>query len=399
MGPETNLLQRLAQLWWHLTVREEPDAKPHELTSLEKLPAELLEMIATHLPLSSVATLALCSRRLLQTLGTQYWDLLKDQQHPADRTNFLELIDPEISDLVLCMECKKFHRPYWQEWLSAKSEGRPPGCVSNEQSARASGKTYGQRNWFSPVQMTLKRHRLGLDTSAELKNLACVHVRSEYPSLAREQSTWATRTTSVPRIVDGQMVFRNQFHLFLRAGAPFPLECLLTWTPCPHMSPFFGSFGPSKWPRDPLSGLIKCRLHHVFTPDGCDDCRGWRRCESCDTEIRVDHKTWQGRGLSLLVTVYANMGSARSKTDPKWSQHLHSNKCSISPVARYSDEVGKLAEAFDAQGTLSIKESLFPTFARKFVKIKPSIQEGNMERYSKEKPFTVYVLSGGKAGI
>jgi hypothetical protein len=56
-----------------------------KISLVEGLPNEVIQHIATFLPLSSAALLALCSHHIYFALGTGYWERLARTQHQRDR--------------------------------------------------------------------------------------------------------------------------------------------------------------------------------------------------------------------------------------------------------------------------------------------------------------------------
>jgi hypothetical protein len=60
------------------------EQKPHDLSSIECLPNEMIQHIAILLPLSSAAALTLCSHNFYSALGTDYWEKLPRTQQQRD---------------------------------------------------------------------------------------------------------------------------------------------------------------------------------------------------------------------------------------------------------------------------------------------------------------------------
>lgn len=80
--------------------------RPH-ISFLEGLPVELLQSIASYLPLSAFASFALSSKYIWYVVGSQYWHHLRS--HPLEYKIFLGLLEKNVTGHWLCYECLKFH--------------------------------------------------------------------------------------------------------------------------------------------------------------------------------------------------------------------------------------------------------------------------------------------------
>lgn len=67
--------------------------QPH-FSYLEALPVELLQDIATCLPLSAAASFALCNKYICYVVGHQYWHHLRSQ--PLEYERFLGLLEKDM---------------------------------------------------------------------------------------------------------------------------------------------------------------------------------------------------------------------------------------------------------------------------------------------------------------
>jgi hypothetical protein len=82
-------------------------------TKLFLLPVELLHHIATFLPLSSQASLALTSHAALSLIGLNLFKTLKSRVHKKERVNLLRLLrkdHPTPPSHWLCHSCATFHK-------------------------------------------------------------------------------------------------------------------------------------------------------------------------------------------------------------------------------------------------------------------------------------------------
>jgi hypothetical protein len=107
----TNLLSLAMK---SITRRKTPTSK----TSILSLPVELLQQIASHLPLASTAAFAFSNKHICHAIGQDSWVELKKAKHKEDKISFLCL----IRDSWFCHYCDEFHprafdlRPYYRKY-------------------------------------------------------------------------------------------------------------------------------------------------------------------------------------------------------------------------------------------------------------------------------------------
>ena len=80
------------------------DEKKGKSPCLMDLPIEILQHIATFLPNSSAAALALCSHSVSRVLGTQYWEKLRGP-HQEGREDLPSLLEKDLPDYISCQRC------------------------------------------------------------------------------------------------------------------------------------------------------------------------------------------------------------------------------------------------------------------------------------------------------
>lgn len=87
------------------------------------LPPEILQYIsATFLPSHAVACPALCRRPMLKVLEGQALRSLRLERHAIEKTRFLNGLERDLPDRMLCPHCSKLHldklnRDLSQSWL------------------------------------------------------------------------------------------------------------------------------------------------------------------------------------------------------------------------------------------------------------------------------------------
>jgi hypothetical protein len=112
----TDLLS-LAMKW--ITRRKTPISKMPVVTgSILSLPVELLQQIASHLPLASTAVFAFSNKYICHAIGQDSWVELTKERHKEDQIAFLCL----IRDCWFCENCDEFHprtfdrSPYYRKY-------------------------------------------------------------------------------------------------------------------------------------------------------------------------------------------------------------------------------------------------------------------------------------------
>ena len=294
--------------------------------SLVDLPTEMLQHIASFLPTSSAAALALCSHSLNRFLGTQYWDKLREP-HQEGRIDFLSLLEKDLNDYILCQRCAKLHLPDNRRFLDAylSPEWRP--CFKADMSDD-SMRHYHYIFRFEHVQMAMKQHRLGLDSGPHVDHLS--NTKTYYMGRCTYQASIKAR------IVFDNFLLRIQDRVLIPPGQVLGEPSALFTDLCPHLK----SFG---------SGDGRCRLRHIHDQQRCSRCSGLKQCRYCPTEFQIDHKNFGKRGIVVYITRWMDFGAGLTAFDPKWQSHV---KAKISGTRKYKEfefAPGSIRSAFELQ--------------------------------------------------
>lgn len=128
---------------------------------LLRLPPEIILIIADMLPTPSASCLALCSRRLRDTLGLEFWASLKGKT-PDVHFAFLSSIAKDLPQYFVCQECVHLHTMSVIKWPRVITRRRGPCCTWEEASYRLS--YFSQyRISFTHVQLAMMQHYRGID--------------------------------------------------------------------------------------------------------------------------------------------------------------------------------------------------------------------------------------------
>jgi hypothetical protein len=268
------------------------------------LPPEIIQHIASFLPASSAAALALCNHDLSGALGEHQWNLLRSD--PDERAVFLQCLECDLPEHLFCDRCTKLHLHYG------------PAVIGRHQCSaidRIDGTTdyYHSQFQFEHVQMAMKLHRSGRDTKGYLAQLAPVDttIRGIHNLYLFEA-----------RIVAHEFLVRIQHWLFIPGNKAVQVP-KYAFGVCHHLTT--EDFQSAARRANKLTSILSCRIAHLNDKreqTSCERCSGLSRCDYCPTDFRVDFKSFAGRGTAIIVTKWMNLGAGRVSSDPKWRTHL-----------------------------------------------------------------------------
>lgn len=78
-------------------------------STIEKLPVEMQQHIASFLTTDSAACLILCSKSLQRVIGQQSWFALQTKNQKNARMSFLSLLQKDLREWLPCYHCEKLH--------------------------------------------------------------------------------------------------------------------------------------------------------------------------------------------------------------------------------------------------------------------------------------------------
>lgn len=349
------------------------------------LPAELLLIVAEHLPIESAACLALACRTTYLALGTRWFKMPK-----PNLWNFLLLIEHERLISYACPRCLKLHRP-------------PNFFI--------------QYNWCCSVPRVLSTNlpetiSPGLVKMIGRKYFEDPRASQEYLSWLRMSAKKTTRhiklaTHVIPRMLDGSLLLRTEtymqpfrkgnlterslmemiFHVFIRCvyyHRKIPQLCdHQDWNShLPNLTAFKESikatrcvgcvemssgtrhfarcyanqrmFSPAR--RGLRLPIMACVLIHK---QPCNSCKQMsedrydgeiKGCKKCATDFCVSAREVPGVGTCVVLTSWKNIGGIGPGQADHWDRHVTHHR---SPDDRIEDEfrsdrqVGQIYEAFE----------------------------------------------------
>ncbi|KAL2354385.1 hypothetical protein BJ546DRAFT_57593 [Cryomyces antarcticus] len=319
---------------------------------LMSLPIELVQLIATFLPLSSQATLALTSHSMLSTIGGESWQALRLNRHKDEKRVFLAHIENKFPKHRLCNRCARLHPrddvegPFEWEVLPVRK------CVEKEGCIHFIGFYF---LYFHLVQLAMSRYLLGPAHGISLNTFYYLYQEKS------ADNNYCTHVEVNARIASGEFLLEARHRLFwYRRGyknLQSYLDHLELLRPCPHLkvdSNYNAStFYDTRIGQDfSLGERIACRLDHLNEEgSSCERCCGLGHCQFCPTDYRVEVYDRGVGGLELVLLVWMNLGSGRTPLDPKWQSHVHGGFNKFGPFNAFPYEPGSVRRAYhEAEG-------------------------------------------------
>lgn len=322
------LIKRISRFFTHRT----SPAPKYDLSVLEKLPAETIQLIARYLEGDSTASLALCSKRLQRVIGTLSFEAL--HMPSTMKTRFLAALSRDLPNISFCHHCKKLH-PY---------DGKGPKkyfmeryehpCAKNDGHALLVH-SFGVR--FQYAQLAVKNSRLGIRKNIYLDGLSYADGRSSALHYFAVSS----------RVVVG--------HLLVKIESRVPLELF----PKARQSRKSGAglaichHCRCSLDSDVITKIVHNEVGHR-TVNGSDGHTGLLACKYCATEYKIaclPIKTKLTPYTKLVSAVaWRDFGPCISPFDPLWQSQLWLS-C-VSPDFRewpMTWKLGNIQQAFEAK--------------------------------------------------
>lgn len=271
------------------------------------LPREILQYIsATFLSSDAAASLALCSRSMLNILGDQALRSLRLESHTIERTRFLEILEKDLPDWLFCHDCSLFH--------PVDQDGDPSQLWRNADEAecvQVNGVVSIRFDFhirFEHAQLLMRNYRLGRPYEINLKKLS-----SNFVLRLPEEILESVVTAN---IAAGELVLQIKYSLRLIKHWDISLIRTTIRGICPHLVDcYIDSI---------FAQALRCRLSHGNGLP-CIECKKQKHCLECSTSFHVDTRTLDDLVTEVQVDVWRCLGSCKSPFDSKW--RTQANPC------------------------------------------------------------------------
>lgn len=374
---------------WRTLARFHNPIKQEELSlysrfPILRMPAELLLIVAEHLPIESAACLALACKTTYLALGSSWFNMPK-----PDLWNFLLLIEHERLNSFACPHCLKLHRP--------------PNSFSGY---------HGYRCKVSRVLNTSLPDTIspGLVKMIGRKYFEDPRASQEYLSWAIMTGKKTTRhikiaTHVMPRMLDGSLLLRTETYIQpfrnrnLTERSLMEMICHMSihcgyyhnkvpqlcnhqkWEyDLPNFTALWKSIEPTRcvncaYKRGGRGHLAQCyTTKRLFRPAArgfktpniacflihkqpCKSCKRnhedlyegeIKGCKQCATDYCISARKVPGVGTCLVLTTWKNIGGP---DDPdNWDRHVTSRRPPYGMIQdefRSDRQVGKIYKAFE----------------------------------------------------
>ena len=273
-------------------------------SSLHVLPVEIIQYIsATFLPSDAAASLAICSRSMLKIVGSLVLLSLNLKCHAVEKVRFLENLEKDLPDWLLCHYCSVFH--------PVDQNVDPSQCwrgFEEKECVRANGVVaigYDFHMRYEHAQMIMRNYRLGRPYEINLEKFS--------KRFARHQPEKSLESVVRAKIVAGELLLHVKHTL--RLLKVWDISLIRTTIPeiCPHIY------------RSPVSSFaqaLRCRSSHANRLP-CTECKKQDHCLNCSTSFQVDIRTLRNLVIEVQVDVWRCLGSCESPYDTKWRRQAN----------------------------------------------------------------------------
>ncbi len=261
---------------------------------IDQLPPELVLEVASWLPVSSAATLALCNRWLFTLLRRSSFDLLNGHGvNHSERTLFLKALGRDNVDTFFCYSCRELHylrQDYQRKTTAEKRFARTSSSLCKARESTDKYQDEGRRSHnehftYKHLQVALKlsRHLLYSEANIYLKSASITRPKADSISVSR--SSWGFELFDA-LLLGGRVCTRGQSWIFSPKAGSSALPTRINETRiCEH-------FDSELYVNDSLSDLLRCKfLNMCVGQRSCVYCPDITCCRACYTDVHVDVKT------------------------------------------------------------------------------------------------------------
>lgn len=292
------------------------NASVEALPPLYSLSNELIQHIATYLPLASAAAFTLCSHSLRQILGTRYSNLFRGiYADKKERQIFLSLLAVDIPSQYACFYRLQLHHHEGPRSLLHRLfvQRKKRQCYSIDDEPL--GYLFaGRAITFLSVRNAVLNHRSSLTPAA----LSFTNV-----------SYHGCRVSAKFKVVDGRLLMCAHHRI------PPQQQRKGAHQVCVYLCPSLQTGGKNL--NNEFDSILGCPLnqarqqfpqgHEVREKSSCRRRESRRSCDLFPTDFGVEEEEGTGRRAAerwVRVTRWVNMGRGESPWgEPEWRSHLY----------------------------------------------------------------------------
>lgn len=309
-------------------------------SQLIQLPAELILIVASMLPTSSAACLALSSRRISKILGPGHWRSLQIGA-PGILRAFLTSLGRDLPQYFVCQECPTLHHIRSIKWPQVIEGSFDPFCVWSGRSYRLLSQSQ-YCVYFCHVQLAMRQHRSGIDIGFPLR--AFQHLEMKYNRMHQK----STLLSIDAQITQNDLLMRSQTWVSIpwsqRDGYLDRLVDDLHRDICKHTNS--GLLGAHLTAKLVKSRLAQLEAQEEIRPQTL-------QCPECWMEHELDIADLGTRGFAILITKWVNLGSGLDFRDPKWQSHVTAR---ANLNGGHPRQTGDIKKNFEAQTEIPMRD-------------------------------------------
>ena len=294
---------------------------------LDLLPPDILRIITDSLPTGSVASLALCNKKLWARIGTQSWKDLSNWRQSQDKEDLLTSLQLGLTDLIYCHECEKLchrngHNPNNRSHPCIQAAGIVELVYAQGDPGRgAPEKVFSLA--FLNLQLLMSRYRSLCPESSEEHRLSdprLTELLNNLRMVAYLGLENTGRCVTSAKVVNDELIIRMETQILLAGPEDFgPNQMHLPQT-CRHVPTRREVFWPSNmdwWAQPKWEDTLVYQTHSGVP----------YRCPYCHTEyLATIEKEPDSESYLVEVSVWKNLGSFKSPDDEKWHSHFSYGK-------------------------------------------------------------------------
>ena len=305
---------------------------------LDKLPVDIFQCITDFLPLDSAACFILSKKELASAMGDRTWLAL--QANRTERLNFLQTMQRDWKEWVICFSCAKLHP-------LKKCPSLQTGFAVETPCTMADGvvdlMTCHKLRWHH-AHMIMRLNKQNPMDHSWIQALSGAMFDADNVPYAHCRG----------RIANEHLLMKVEYRMLLRKNEDFG-RIRRRFSPeiCPHWN---------RLDRDEnlertLQRMLGCSMIHETTKP-CVLCNSIIECSWCATEfvISIIKCDWSLYERVLYITAWKDLGSCDTPFDPSWRAHwwrTHRKPESITSLHRTRSvhfEPGSIRKAFEELG-------------------------------------------------
>ncbi|CZR51035.1 uncharacterized protein PAC_00910 [Phialocephala subalpina] len=300
-----------------------PEPRPIELkdSPLGKVPNEIIENIASHLPKIESATFRLSCTQILGILGDKHLKAIGPYSYPASLWHYddlLSLLENDSPDLVMCWECRKLHsigkaQPRLgllntKRWFWSLDPGRQHYWQKSVLPCWSTSSDVVVHENFNPAlaQMAMKLYRQGKSYQQLLR---CLDYRTEIQSL--DTRSGVSLNLAGAKIVGDSLLFRKQTILLCPITEIRITAFDTPWQPC-HCDKmkdqdytFADTFMPTNY-------ILQFKFWSQNNGTPCNEMQRRNCCMSCKMETQIDFQELGAGTTAIFLTAWQELSKGKA---------------------------------------------------------------------------------------